>query len=418
MKLQPLRSLLVMALFAAVPAALFGQPARILFSVSDASGEPLPGVAVTLTTEERGSVSIEGQTDKRGRASVIVPSVAMLYDAALQKDGYQPLVTSIRPKLGETAVYELTMVSAEAAATSAGPGAERVFTPAERAFNAGVEAMTRGELDAALEKFLEAQGKDPKFHAVHSALAAIYLEQGKPADALASAQRFLEAEPQSPRGLRLLYQAHHDLANHAEAAAALKALAALEKGGDVAPLLFNEGADALKVGDLETAEKRFVDALEAQPDLAPALHALMILQVRREDWQQAAQRAEQLLALEPQNALALRARWDAYRNLGEAERAEAAFEALAEVDRTALADSLLEAGIATFNAGDAQGAIADLARAAEIDPDRAIAHYYLGLCYTNTGQPALARTHLQRFVELAPDDPNAASAREMLKYLE
>ena len=65
-----------------------------------------------------------------------------------------------------------------------------------------------------------------------------------------------------------------------------------------------------------------------------------------------------------------------------------------------------------------QGAIADFEQVAELDPEHASAHYYLGLCYTNTAETSQAKAHLHRFLELAPDDSNAAAAREMLKYLE
>ena len=190
-----------------------------------------------------------------------------------------------------------------------------------------------------------------------------------------------------------------------------------QKGADVATLLFNEGAEALKVGDLDSAQSRFEEALAAQPELHQATDALMIVYARKGDWAKAAAQAEQAIARDPANLRALRLRHEAYGHLGDQAKVKEAFDALAKADPAALAGALLDSGIAKFNANDTQGAIADLSRVVEIDPKSALAHYYLGLCYTNTSKPDLAKTHLQRFLELAPDNPNAAGAREMLKYL-
>jgi tetratricopeptide (TPR) repeat protein len=53
----------------------------------------------------------------------------------------------------------------------------------------------------------------------------------------------------------------------------------------------------------------------------------------------------------------------------------------------------------------------------EVDPNYALAHYYLGLINVGLGASAEAKAHLERFLELAPNDQEAKSAREMLGYL-
>lgn len=411
---------LLLALALALPAALQAQPARIAVTVLDPEGKPLPGVDILVTTPERGDVKVKATTNPKGKATVMVPNVTLAYDLALEREGYQPLTVDVKPQFGETTFREFTLVpvsAAVAAPATAAEGSAPSFTPAQLAFNAGVEALGRQDADAALAKFLEARDLDPNLLPVYSALAAVYLEQKQPQEALAAAQRFLQGEPGSPRGLRLVYEAQRQLGNQAEADQALEELQA-KKGADVATLLFNEGAEALKVGDLDSAQSRFEEALAAQPELYQASDALMIVYARKGDWAKAAAQAEQTVARDPANLRALRLRHEAYGHLGDQAKEKEAFDALAKADPGALAGALLDAGIAKFNANDMQAAIADLSRVVEIDPKRATAHYYLGLCYTNTSKPDLAKTHLQRFLELAPDNPNAAGAREMLKYLE
>jgi tetratricopeptide (TPR) repeat protein len=418
--LVPLLFLALALLTLLAPPASQAQPARIALTVLDPAGKPLPDVSIVVTTSERGDVKIEASTNPKGKATVMVPNVTFAYDLVLEREGYQSLTVDIKPQFGETTFREFTLAPLDAAPAAPAPGADASkpsFTPAEVAFNAGVEALGKQDQDAALAKFLEARDLDPNLTQVYSALAAIYLEKKQPQEALTAAQKLLAAEPENPRGLRLVYEAQKQLGNQAEADKALKALQS-KKGADVATLLFNEGAEALKVGDLDSAETRFEEALAAQPDLHQATDALMIVYARRNEWAKAAAQAEKVLARDPNDLRALRLRHDAYGRLGDQAKEKEAFDALAKADPRALASALLDSGIAKFNANDTAGAIADLKQVVEIQPDGANAHYYLGLCYTNSSKPAEAKTHLQRFLELAPpDDPNAAGAREMLKFL-
>ena len=129
---------------------------------------------------------------------------------------------------------------------------------------------------------------------VHSALGTVYLEMGDPQSAIASANTLLEAEPENPRGYRLLYEANQALGNEQEAQAALKRLAKLDSGGDTATLLYNEGVEALNVGDRKSAKQRFQELLEFSPDFAPALSALAVLQINDREFEAAAATAEKM----------------------------------------------------------------------------------------------------------------------------
>jgi tetratricopeptide (TPR) repeat protein len=412
-------ALLCLTVAIVLPAVATAQPARIQMTITDPNGQPLPDVQVMLTTPDRGDVKVKAASNPKGKATVMVPNVALVYDVVLEHEGYQPLKTTVKPTLGETTFKEYVLAPANATVAAPAPGvdtAARTFTPAETAFNAGVEALGKSDYDGALAKFLEAKEKDPNLMPVYSALAGVYLEKKQPQEALAAAQRYLQGEPGNPRGLRLVYEAQRALGNQAEAEKALKELKS-QKGADVATLLFNEGAEALKLGDLDSAQSRFEEALAAQPDLVQANDALMLVYARKNDWTNAVAQADQVLAKDPKNLRALRLRHDAYTKLGDTAKAKEALDALAAADPGALAGSLVDSGMAKFNANDAAGAIADLSKAIELDPKRAQAQYYLGLAYANTGKNDQAKTHLQQFLELAPNDPNAQGAREMLKYL-
>ncbi|MDX1383953.1 MAG: tetratricopeptide repeat protein, partial [Thermoanaerobaculia bacterium] len=252
----------------------------------------------------------------------------------------------------------------------------------------------------------------------HSALAAVLLEQGDAEGALEAAQAAIELEPDNPRGYRLIYEAQTRLGNEREAEQAMASLRGLARGTDLAALLFNEGAAALREGDVAAAESRFEEALAEQPDLAQAQEGLMLVYARQGRWQEAAAKAEQVLATDPGDKRALRVRYDSYTELGDEARSREAFDALAAVDPARLAETFFDSGVAKFNAGDTAGAAADLERVVALTPDNSAAHYNLALSYTNMGSSAKAKEHFEAFLRLAPDDPNAATAREMMQYLE
>jgi len=56
-------------------------------------------------------------------------------------------------------------------------------------------------------------------------------------------------------------------------------------------------------------------------------------------------------------------------------------------------------------------------KALQVDPNYPQAYYYLGVINAAKGAMAEAKREIERFLQLAPKDPEANSARDMLKYL-
>ncbi|MEM7588061.1 MAG: tetratricopeptide repeat protein [Acidobacteriota bacterium] len=77
----------------------------------------------------------------------------------------------------------------------------------------------------------------------------------------------------------------------------------------------------------------------------------------------------------------------------------------------------LDLAVALDNAGDTATAINHL-KASFDEAGEANAYYYLGLAQIAAGESAKAKEHLQKFLELAPTHPEAATAREVLNQLE
>ena len=144
------------------------------------------------------------------------------------------------------------------------------------------------------------------------------------------------AEPDNPRGLRMVYEAQKQLGNNAEADKALKELQS-QKGAEVATCSSTR-APRRSSWAISTAPRALRGGAGGEARPSPGdQEALMIVYSRKNDWANAAAQAEKVLATDPQNLRALRVRHDAYKRLGDKAKEKEAFDALAKADPAALA---------------------------------------------------------------------------------
>ena len=124
------------------------------------------------------------------------------------------------------------------------------------------------------------------------------------------------------------------------------------------------------------------------------------------------------LKMEPGNTDARRIVYDSALRLDDSETAAYALDGLAASDPEWAATGLFEIAVKLYNNDQIDEAMQALERVLAVDPDHARAHYLLGVAQFNTGKTDTAIAHLERFIELAPDDPDVAIARDLLKYAE
>jgi tetratricopeptide (TPR) repeat protein len=292
---------------------------RVLGTVVDETGAPIAGAKALLTREGTG-YKLEKTTDKKGQFTLLILDATQEYQIRVEKDGYVAYEEKIKPRIQDTLRLSFTMAkAAPAAPAAAGPEAQALAgaDQAILAYNAGVETLKAGNLAGAAAKFAEAASLNPDLAEAHGVLSEVSLELGKNAEALAAANRYLELKPGDARGLKARYDALKALGDKEQAREALTALAAADPTQDTAVRVYNEGAEATRANDLDTAAVWFRRALE----------------------------------IDPQN------------------------------------------------------------------PQFSKGHYVLGLTYAKAGDNAKAIEHLETFLRMAPNDAEAASAKEMLEYL-
>jgi tetratricopeptide (TPR) repeat protein len=296
----------VLVALSAAPLLAVGE-GRVLGTIVDSTGAPVEGAKVVLTRTGT-NYRLEKVSDKKGQFTLLILDATQEYKIRIEKEGFNPFEGPVKAKIEEAMhlTFTLDKPAAAAAPPPASPSAQAI-----QSYNDGVAALRANDMATATAKFEAAVGLDPKLPEPHAALAEIYLEKKKNAEALAAADHYLALRPNDVRGLKSRYDALVALGKKEEAAAVLQTLSSLDKGTDTAVRVVNEG-------------------------------------------------------------------------------------------------------VALFNAGKAAEAIPMFEKALSIDPKLAKAHYLLGLSYANTGDMAKAKSHLQEFLQLAPNDPDAATAKEMI----
>jgi tetratricopeptide (TPR) repeat protein len=390
---------------------------RVQATVLDEAGEPIKDVAVVVTSPDMETIRVEKTTNKKGKFLVAFSDSGISYVVELKKDGYKTVVAPINPLAGQTQMVEYVMppstgdeqAAAEMAALS---GAGRAIA----VYNEGVEAQQVGDLELAADRFREAAKINPELAAARTSLAGVAYLQENYELAASEAEAALAIDPTDARAMQLRYDAYRLSGNEEKAAEAAEAL---KESGDLAESakrVFNEGAIAYNAGDIATAIVKFQQAADLDPRLLQARLVLARIFLGEGSLSDALTRAQEAVAIDSTNEEALQIVYDSARRLGQTDVAAGALDGLAGINPEWAATGLFEIAVELYNAGKTEDAAQALVKVIAAKPDHARAHYLLGLALFNSGQQTPAIEHLNRFLELTPDDPDAAVARELLSY--
>ncbi|MBD3871724.1 MAG: tetratricopeptide repeat protein [Acidobacteria bacterium] len=241
-------------------------------------------------------------------------------------------------------------------------------------------------------------------------------QRGDFATAATEAELALAINPSNEQALLLRYDAYRKQGDNEKTSDAAEALRQTGSASDAARRVFNEGLDAYRGGDTETASAKFREAVGLDPDLANGYIMLASISLADGDPKQAEGMASKALEIDPDNTNALKIRYDAMRSLGDTAGARQALEALIRADPQWASTDLFNHAVELYNSDQMADAANALEKVVEAQPDDAKALFLLGMARYNLGDSEDAKKHLARFLELAPDDPDAALAKEMLKY--
>ncbi len=195
-------------------------------------------------------------------------------------------------------------------------------------------------------------------------------------------------------------------------AVAAAAAPAAEAKPDPAVTAYNEGAQLYNDQKYAEAAAKFQEAVTAKPDLIAGWEALARTEVATKDYPKAIDAANKALAIAPDETDMYAVLYTAYTATGDKVKAAEAKKKL-----PANAASLFNDAAKLINSNKDGDAEPLLRQAITADDKFAPAYYELGMICVRAGKNADAKTNLLKYLDLEPNGKDAATAKEMLKYV-
>jgi tetratricopeptide (TPR) repeat protein len=157
--------------------------------------------------------------------------------------------------------------------------------------------------------------------------------------------------------------------------------------------------------------------MEIDPDYPEASRATAAIALELKEYATAADAAENLVRLQPDNANAIGSAYIAELKLGDIDRLIPSARKLAAANPEVVSNEMLQHAEALFKANLPAGSKSLLEIIIEHEPELAPAYFQLGLTCNSLRDVTCTKTALTRFVELDPESPDAATARELIDFL-
>lgn len=196
------------------------------------------------------------------------------------------------------------------------------------------------------------------------------------------------------------------------AGAAAPSGVALKSTADPAVIAYNEGATLANEGKDVEAIAKMEEAVTTKPDLTAGWSALARLYLRAKNYPKAIDSANKSLAIDAEDMDMNAVLFEAYTATGNKAKA-AEYKAKLPAD----SHSLFNDAAKLINAGKDGEAEPLLRQAIAADEKFGQAYYELGMVYVRTGKNDQAKANLQKYLEIEPTGKDAATAKEMMKYL-
>lgn len=226
----------------------------------------------------------------------------------------------------------------------------------------------RGDIDAAAREIKQAIAIRPNFWGHYRALGLAYLRAGRFAEAAEMFRRVTELQPDLAIGFQSLGTTYHVM------------------------------------GDLDNAIRNYEISIELKPN-APSLNNLGTVYYRQQQFADAARSYERALEIQPNRPVTHRNLGDAYRRLGETEKAEVAYQRSAALHRNVLdvnprdARTLALLALMEAKLGNVDDATRHAAEALALAPSDAQVLYHSGVVHVFAGRRGEALASLQLAVD-------------------
>jgi tetratricopeptide (TPR) repeat protein len=187
---------------------------------------------------------------------------------------------------------------------------------------------------------------------------------------------------------------------------------------------FDEGVALSRAGKYDESIESFNKALAINPNCQDCLYNIGYAHAQKKELDKAEESYKKAILIKPDYADAyngLANIYNAQRKFDEAAAASAKANELTAAQPGGLAggnaDSLYNQGVILWNSGKIPDAKKLFEQAIAVNPNHAESHYQLGMALVNEGKLAEASGEFNSYLKLAPDGPNAATAKALIAQL-
>jgi tetratricopeptide (TPR) repeat protein len=189
--------------------------------------------------------------------------------------------------------------------------------------------------------------------------------------------------------------------------------------------LFEEGVGLSTSGKHDEAVEKFTQAATLIPNCYDCYNNIGYSYSQKKDWEKAEAAYKKSIELKADDAAA-------YNGLATVYNAQRKFDLASEASGKAAqlsgnlsaagggggnADALYNQGVILWNSGKIPDAKKSFEGAVAANPNHAEAHYQLGMALVNEGNLPGAATEFETYLKIAPDGPNAATAKSLVGQL-
>lgn len=180
--------------------------------------------------------------------------------------------------------------------------------------------------------------------------------------------------------------------------------------------ILTKGNELFKQGKIAEALSEYQAILAKNPELTIVNLNIANCYYEMKQLDKAIEAISLHLAADPTNADAITRIGNIYAEQGNLEKA---LEYFGKIDQSLIRNpvTFYNIGILLFNNQKTAESLGYFQKAVTVDPSFADGHYQIGLCYLNQGDMPKAKESLKKFLEIAPDHPNAAQVQAIISAM-
>ena len=274
-----------------------GPQARVIGTITNSAGEPLPDAVITITCETLPTFSKIVEVEGDGSYKVLLLDATQSYHFHIEAPGFLPHEDTVKVPVGTMDNERSFTLTTPSEATSAARG-DLLQQPGYQELETGVELERGGDLDGARAAYRKAVEARPELVVAWEALVKAEFRLADHEAVMADARRCLELDDESLPCLAAAANSAHALGDADAHAAYLARYTALNPEDPAT--LFNDAAAKLNAYDDEGAKPLLERCLELDPVFPPCLYEYGMMLLRSGDMEQAKSFFERYLQAAPE----------------------------------------------------------------------------------------------------------------------